>query len=304
MAIVPFFINNHPGSAAKCAVFLSGQGSNAEQLLNLERNTPELQRTFEITVLVTDAPESSRTEELAQAFNKPVAALDIKKFYQAHNLATTSLATEAGRQVRQLWTEALRVKLQSYEIDFGVLAGFVPLTNLTSDFPCLNVHPGDLTYLEDNKRQLVGLHTIPIEKALVRGLPALRSSVIIAEPYTDGGSDMDCGPLLGISPEMSIDYSGFSADDFLKMSSERSKPRPKGGYSDPLRQLASKLQSELKEAGDWIVLPPVTRDFAAGCFGHDGQQVYFRSSISEPWQKVRTVEYNQHGERSIWPEEC
>ena len=43
-----------------------------------------------------------------------------------------------------------------------------------------------------------------IERAILEGLDELRSSVIVALPYTGSGGDMDNGPILGLSPAVPV----------------------------------------------------------------------------------------------------
>ncbi|MFA5206219.1 MAG: hypothetical protein WC708_17620, partial [Lentisphaeria bacterium] len=136
------------GAKPRAAIFLSGGGSNAERLLAGLAAAPA-DTPWTAAALVTDAPETSRARELGARFNVPVVAEDIRAFYRAHGETRVSLATPKGRELRTAWTGRLRAALQPLAPDFGVLAGFVPLCNITGDFPCLNVHPGDLTYLKD-----------------------------------------------------------------------------------------------------------------------------------------------------------
>lgn len=164
------------------AIFLSGGGSNAEKLLESDM----VRAVAEPAVLVTDAPEKSRAPEIAAKYNLPLIALDIREFYRQHGLTTISLATPEGRAVRAMWTDELRKQLKKYEIDFAVLAGFEPLSNITDDYPCLNVHPGDLSKVDGSGNRLyTGLHSRPIELALLAGEKELKSSVIIAHSFTD-----------------------------------------------------------------------------------------------------------------------
>ncbi|MBO7535003.1 MAG: hypothetical protein J6T46_13520 [Victivallales bacterium] len=278
----------------RTAIFLSGSGSNAEHLLMTlaEMQTPPLQ----MMALVTDAPETSRAKELGKKFGVPVIASDIRKFYSDHGESRVSLATPQGQELRKLWTDGLRKKLKKLELDFAVFAGFVPLTNLTNDFPCLNVHPGDLTYTVAGQRVLVGLHTLPIERAILAGLTSLRSSVIIAQTYTGKGSDMDNGPVLGISGEVPIDFKGFTVAQLLENQRHRPMIRPKGGFGDDLEAVAKANQTILKEKGDWVVLPKVVLDYAEGRFGVDENgTICYR--IGETWKKVETVIYNANGQK-------
>jgi len=276
-------------------LFLSGSGSNAERVIERLRSLPE--PPCEPVVLVTDVPETSRARELGRLYGLPVVEHDIRAFYAAHSLPRVSLATPRGVEVRERWTDGLRARLAPYTLDFGVFAGFVPLTNLTADLPCLNVHPGDLTYLKDGKRYLVGLHTVPIERAILEGLDDLRSSVIQALPYS-GGDDMDNGPLLGLSGPVPMDLQGAGLDELRRQFEARPKLRPKEGYGDRLEQLARSHQEALKVQGDWVVLPRVVAAVAAGHTGTDREGQVF-SRVGARWLPVETVVYNPDGSREL-----
>ena len=62
------------------------------------------------------------------------------------------------------------------------------------------------------ERILVGLHTVPVERAILEGLDSMRSSVIVAQPYTGSGGEMDSGPILAISEPVPIDLCGTSRE--------------------------------------------------------------------------------------------
>jgi len=287
-----------PGACRlRAALFLSGEGSNAARLL--EQWSPDL--AWEAVVVVTDRPETSRAAELAARYGVPLLGHDILRFYQEHGENRVTLATDHGRRLREDWTAELRIRLAPYRPDFGILAGFIPLCNITADFPCLNVHPGDLTYLRDGRRYLVGLHQIPIERAMLAGLASLRSSVILAQPYTGGGhEEMDSGPLLGISTPVNIDLEGHKPEELQRMYDRRPDKKPASGYGDELERLARRHQERLKQDGDWVVFPAAVRDFAAGKFGLDKQrQLYFQDE--SVWRSVTTVEYDRQGHARLVP---
>lgn len=275
------------GAKPRAAIFLSGGGSNAERLLAGLAADPA-GTPWTAAALVTDAPETSRARELGARFNVPVVAEEIRAFYRARGETRVSLATPKGRELRAAWTDRLRAALAPLKPDFGVLAGFVPLCNIAGDFPCLNVHPGDLTWLKDGKRHLVGLHTMPIERAILEGLDSLRSSVIQALPFTGGGEDMDNGPLLGVSEEVAIDRDGATLDELRAAAAARPAQRPPGGYHDRLEAVAKHNQERLKEQGDWIVLPRTVAMFARGRYGVDASHgLWLR--INDAWQPIETV---------------
>ncbi|NOY74356.1 MAG: hypothetical protein GXP32_01005 [Kiritimatiellaeota bacterium] len=284
---------------AKAALFMSGSGSNVVRLLEWVARHPE-SCSWTPTVIATDAPLTSRADEISAKWSIPLVELDIRAFYRERGEERMSLATERGREIREEWTAELRESLEPFSVDFGVLAGFVPLTNITSDFPCLNVHPGDLTVTENRKRVLVGLHTVPIEAAILRGLPHMRTSVIIAQTYTGAGGEMDTGPILGVSAPVPIDLMGESLDELRAIAESRPAKRPKGGFDDILERIAGHNQENLKTKGDWTVLPPVVADFAAGRFAWDtkSNSMLFLADSGE-WRSAKTVEYGEDGERLI-----
>ncbi len=284
--IQPFLTVPH-GRLPRAAIFLSGSGSNAERVLEFLAARGAA-APFTVAVLVTDAPQTSRAAEIGARHSVPVVANDIRAFYRSHGETRVTLATPRGRELREEWTAALRAQLVACPVDFGILAGFVPLTNLTGDFPCLNVHPGDLTYLKDGQRYLVGLHTLPIERALLEGLDALRSSVILALPYTGAGEDMDNGPILGISDPVAVDLGGATLAELRDCAARRPAQRPPGGFGDRLEAVAKLNLERLKQGGDWIVLPRAAAAFAGGAYGRDAAgALCWRDG--QKWRHVRTV---------------
>ena len=278
--------HRNDGKIPHGAIFMSGSGSNAEKVLDYQKKHSA---EWLPAVIITDDPERSRAAEIAKNYDLPLVALSIREFYRQHGENKVSLASENGRRIRELWTDALREKIAPFDIDFGILAGFMPLSNITGDFPCLNVHPGDLTVERDGQRVFVGLHAIPTELAIINNFKTIRSSVIIAQPYTGQGGEMDSGPILGISPELELDLQGFTYAELLDIYNKRPAKKPLGGWKDALSKIASDNQERLKEKGDWIVLPQVVNDFAAGKFAIENNDLYFKKEDS--WEKVKTIEY-------------
>ena len=272
---------------ARVAVFMSGSGTNAAALLEYRRRHPEC--GFEPVAIVTDAPESSRAYELGGTFGVPVAALDIRRFYRERGEASITLDTARRREIREEWSVALGEMVAPFRPGFGVLAGFVPLTNLTASLPCLNVHPGDLTLEAGGRRLLAGLHIRPVERAILEGHRALRSSVILAQAYTGNGrGEMDSGPVLGISRPVAVDLEGLSLAELRAIDAAR------GGapYRDRLRTLALANLERLKFDGDHRVLPPVVADFARGRFARsETGALGYRPEGEETFRTVKTVEY-------------
>ena len=265
------------------AVFLSGSGSNAEILLK-ENAGPDAP-FWRPSVLVTDRPETSRARELAAMSGLPLIELDIRAFYRAEGMDRVTIATPEGMAVREKWTSLLRERLAPYHPDFGIFAGFVTLCNITKDFPCLNVHPGDLTVRENGRRIYAGLHLGPTEKAILRGEKTIRSSVILAEGISAGAAEMDEGPVLGISDPVALDLHGMTREELHGIFRDRAGKAPSGRKNDALARLAGENIDRLKANGDWKLFPRVIRDFARGFFSFDGPVLFYRD------RPVSTVYY-------------
>jgi len=272
---------------------MSGSGTNAEALLRYRAEHSGCR--FVPALIVTDAPETGRAREVAARWNVPLAELDIRAFYAARGEEAISLVSDRRRAIRAEWTDALRALIAPWKIEFGVLAGFVPLCNIAADMPCLNVHPGDLTREAGGKRILAGLHYRPVETAILAGHPALRSSVILAQPFEGSGeADMDSGPVLGVSAPMPVELDGETTGSLAAVQALRTR----APYRDRLRELAERNLERLKVCGDHVVLPRVADDFAAGRFGVDGGKLCFRDD-GGGWTAVRTVEYGTDGRRLL-----
>ena len=266
-----------------CAVLMSGSGSNAEALINFERASEEC--SYHVTALVTDAPVESRARSIAAKYGLPLVEHDIKAFYRSHGEESTKLDTPRRRELRDLWSDELYKLIMVHNPSFACFAGFVPLSNIASRIPCLNVHPGDLTRCDSEGRRLyAGLHVLPVEKAILNGEKSLRSSVILVQPYTGSGAkEMDAGPVIGISEPLPIDTGALTLEELAAMRSAR---QPGVKVCDGLRQLALEHIERLKVAGDHVVFPRAAAEFASGFFAEEGNDLYYRGD------KVLSVVYS------------
>ncbi len=267
----------HP---ARTAILLSGSGSNAEAILRYEKQAP---RHFRTELLLSDTP-TSRAASLARENGLDHRLFDLKKFYAERGEERVTLDTPRRREIRNQWSREVEAVLRERGIELVLLAGFVPLVNLT--LPGLNVHPGNLT-IEDEKgaRMLAGLHFRPVETALLAGHRTLRSSVILVQPYTGGKNDIDSGPVLGVSPALPVGLTAAEREVLAKTLQLRTPEK----MPDLLRQTAMEYVEKLKVAGDHVVFPRAVDDFAAGNFARAGRQLFYRGA------PVLTVEYSASG---------
>ena len=296
MVLQPLFTRG--SEPAPAAIFLSGAGSNARNLLSLARQFPP--RDWKPVLLVTDNPERSNARAIAAEFDIPLLESDIRQFYRERGENSISLATEKGRTLRALWTEDLLKKIAPQQIRLGLLAGFIPLCNLSDAFPCLNVHPGDLTLTDDQgARVLAGLHYRPVEDVLCNPeLDHFRSSVIQICPFTgNGAKEMDGGPLLGLSKPVPADRGSWTAEDLQRIRNARIKGKTP---CDPLRELAEKNVEALKQQGDHQVFFPAVNAFAAGKYAVNGDQLFYRTGETSEFLPVRSVEFDLDSERPLW----
>jgi hypothetical protein len=272
------------------ALFISGTGANAARILEDCRTAS--QPLWEPACLVTDRPTTSRAAVLAEQFNVPLISHDIRAFYRANGARRISLADELGRRLRHEWTDQLRKLLEPHNVEFGILAGFLTLCNIAADFPCLNVHPGDLTVVDEaGQRLLIGHHTIPVELAVELGHDGLRSSVIVVEPWEGSGGNMDAGLLLGVSAPVAIDLNGETRESLLAVAAERPTKRPPGGFQDRFEEVADANLTSLKYGGDLIVFPQVVNAFVSDHYAvDDGGQLHYRANGD--WRAIETVEFS------------
>lgn len=282
-----FFKNDHFDgfSVPSVIIFMSGSGTNAEKLLE----SPDHGKLWKCSAIVTDRTKGCRAKEIANRFGVPYLLHDIFQFYEDHGLSTISVATERGMEVRELWTDALREKIATIPHDFGLLAGFVPLSNIVGDFPCLNVHPGDLTVEKDGIRILAGLHSGPVETAILEGHTSLKSSVIIATPYNPGEKNVDSGFVLGISDPVEIQLpEGVTIEQLQTCKNERTK-----GRNDLLGKIADEHIDRLKEGGDWKLFPAVTRAFTQGRYAYDEENNLLWKCDDGTFRPVKTVRFEK-----------
>lgn len=283
------FFETPANETASCAVFMSGTGSNAVKVIENSLNNPEA--NYVVSVVVTDRPKSSAAEKIAEKYGIPFVGFGLKHFYMENGLASTSIMTSEGRVVREKWSGALLEELKAYSVDFGVLAGFQPLCNVMEAFPCLNIHPGDLTVMSGGERLYTGLHHVPVEKTILNGELFLRSSVILAEPLSSTVDNVDAGFILGVSADVEIDFLNYSLEELEAGFYARPEVKPAGGYDDALEEVAKFNLQKLKEDGDWTVLPKVINDFVDQRFCCDASsQLFYNVSRPVP---ITTVLYGK-----------
>jgi folate-dependent phosphoribosylglycinamide formyltransferase PurN len=153
--------------------------------------------------------------------------------------------TPEGLAARREFDSVPANLINAFDIDIIALGGYMSYTTLDR---CVNVHPADLSILNNNgKRKYVGDHAV--RDAILAGEKSLRASTL----WTDKG--VDTGPLLMVSE--SLDVKLPESLDQLKEDEKR------------LMELADQHQEQLKEIGDWKIFPKTIEMIAEGRFAFD-----------------------------------
>tara|TARA_Y100000310_G_scaffold344513_1_gene457672 strand:+ start:1642 stop:2430 length:789 start_codon:yes stop_codon:yes gene_type:complete len=226
----------------KVGIFLcSSSASNAEALIRYALSVPKDKRLWEPSLLLTDRP-TSRCEELGDDFEIPTLIRDVKADYEA----TKGKDFSQRRDIDMPYA----TRLAEEGITVCAMAGWEWWTSdaLTGPFYLVNMHPGDVTEKdEDGKPALMGLHHIPISKAILRELVYIHSSTMILN------EGKDTGPGLIISDPLRLNLRGHTYEE-LKVDKE-------------LRhEIAGENQGYLKHCGDLVIFGPTLDNIANGNF--------------------------------------
>ena len=247
MSLEPLFDPSAAGRPMRVACFLSGSGSNVIRIIEHQRGLADVagRSPFEVVFLFSDRTDGKcRGEAIANRFDLPYFAYDIRGFHRARGLAR-SVATDEGRSARVEFDRVAARLVEAFGIDVGVLAGYMSVITLPR---CVNVHPADLSLVDDRgKRRFGGDQAV--RDAMAAGQLELRSSTL----WADQG--VDTGPLLLISQALPVELPA-PLDELL---------------ADPARfdQVADQHQERLKEVGDWVIFPLTLEYIAAGRFALD-----------------------------------
>lgn len=186
--------------------FVSGSGNTLWKAYELQK---ELEETFEGSPFEVVGIFSSKLENKAITFARehqvPYAAIDIKAFYSERGAAISDM------DVRREYDQEILKAIEPFNADIIILAGYVWATTeaILDRYTLVNVHPADLSIMEDGHRRFAGANGVG--DALAAKAPTLSSSAHIATPV------LDDGPLLMISPRIPVDYTlPLEEKDFMR----------------------------------------------------------------------------------------
>jgi len=233
----------------RVAGFMSGSGTNLVKIIEHGRKIEAEERRgiYRVVVIFSDN-RNSGIKEIATRFGIDYVVNDIGEFYRDRRVDLNNIS------VRALYdSETVRL-LKPFGVDVVACAGYMRRITapLLEAYPCVNVHPADLSITINGRRRYVGANAV--KDAILAGECTLRSSTHLMTKEVDGGPVlMVSSPLLVILPE------DFDASN-----------------NDMVERVAQAHQQRLKEAGDWVIFPLTLEYIAKGKYARDAQgNLYF-----------------------------
>ncbi len=207
-----------PKGTMRVAIFMSGTGSNARRIL-------EEQEGYEVALLFTD--RACNAEKIAQEFHVKYYKNDIKQYYEQRNAKRNDLALRAE------FDRETAAILEKEKIDVVALCGYNSIITeaIFTRWITINVHPADLSIVQDGKRILAGcMGTKCIAKARELHHTSVRATTHIVEEGVDEGG------ILMLSDNV------------------------------PLTERDDETLEELKKKGDHAIYPETLKRLARGSF--------------------------------------
>ncbi|MBI2085427.1 MAG: formyl transferase [Candidatus Aenigmarchaeota archaeon] len=254
---------------------MSGSGTNVVKTLE-HQNALAAARgksPYEVVAIFTDN-KGSKAEQIAAKFSLPFECEDMEDFYREYghpNKRDLSLRTQYFERVVR--------RLEQYKPDTIVLGGFMSIVTepLLSAWLGINVHPADLSIIENERRKYTGDKAV--RDQILDGEPELRSSTHIVR------HDVDYGEVLMVSGSVPVDLEKAAmklADEGLLNIDLDPRTFDLEFLRDPKNRRVSKMiadkhQDWLKEKGDWVILPQTVEWIADGRFAMGRKGIYVDS---------------------------
>lgn len=228
--LVDLIYSPRSGEVMHSVTFASGNGTNFEQAVLTAKPSGS---GLSVDLLVTDKQTSG---------GKNLGALEIADAHSVDHrtrnaykaLGSWQKAQQTARGIQEYqervldYNLALLGDIQEYErehgihFDIGILAGWMRFVRgaLLRRFNnrMINVHPADLSVLDDNRRRYVGDNAV--YDALAAGEQRTRSSVILIDAETDAQAILASGPWVAYDGPRDIKQE--SADEHQKVQKGKS----------------------------------------------------------------------------------
>jgi len=252
----------------RVAGFMSGSGTNIIKLLEKEKSLKQKKGSspYEVVFIFCDRSDGRcQGERIALEYGLPYFSYDIRTFHRNKGVRRT-IATPEGLEARKEYDRTAATLVRAFEIDLIALGGYMSITTLPR---CVNVHPADLSLLDENgERKYAGDRAVL--DAILAGENELRSSTL----WADQG--VDTGPLLMVSDALPVELP--EPLEILRRDEDR------------LRHIADEHQEKLKAIGDWQIFPKTFELISRGRFSIDEhQRMYFDGKPLENGLKENTT---------------
>jgi folate-dependent phosphoribosylglycinamide formyltransferase PurN len=239
----------------RVACFVSGSGTNARRII--ERSLEEGSR-YEVSLVFTDVRDDRlrrsgekrcKAKDIADEHGIYYECEDIRDFYTERGVKRTDLS------LRPEFDRLVVEKVTPYGVDLVALAGYMSITTrpLLEAYPgkMVNVHPADLSIMEENERKYVGIHVV--RDAILAGERELRASTHVVREKVDHGE------ILVVSEPVPVRLPGRVVLEELALDKQL------------LGVIVDEHQEWLKEQGDWVIFPLMIQMIAEGRFALDGE---------------------------------
>lgn len=228
----------------RVAGFMSGSGSNLREILKYQKslkNSP-----FSVVLIFSDVEDETKCKgkNIAEEYNVSFYCNDIMKFY-----LSKGFKDKKNMAVRKEYDKKTCEILKNYNIDLIALCGYMSLVteNIFENFLTINLHPADLSILENGKRKYSGLQA---ENAILKAMLAkethTKSCVHIVR------KEADMGELLARSVPLKF------LDDFSEIKDTKA-----------LKIIAEYHLELQKRICEWTMYPKVIELIASGRFQRD-----------------------------------
>lgn len=239
------------------ALFMSGNGGNAQRLLEREKElAKEGYAPYQITVIFTDnRRRENEAFRIADRFGLFVELHDLKKFCGRAGKNPNSL------HVRREYFKRVLEDLKLYEVDLLVLAeyGLIITDPILKKYKdrIISIHHADLS-IRDRKGYAKYSGRTPVRDAILDGEREIRSSTHIVIKEIDQGRPLLISQRVDVNMPKGISLSGLVDKGNMKM----------------LDDISTKCEDKLRRYGDYEILPLTVEWISRGCFEVDGKGAY------------------------------
>ena len=230
----------------RVVALMSGSGTNLQKVLEHQQALAASrdEAPYEVVAIFSDRSDSNAAD-IGKQYDIPVVTHDIRGFYEKRGLPRKDMSVRADfdRQTVDM--------LKPFNADVAVYAGYMSIATppLIEAYMGINVHPADLSVVENGKRKWTGDYAV--RDAIVAGEKYIYSTTHMVSP------EVDAGRIFMISAPLEVEV----------------PENPDFSIQKVRREIRLHNQDRLKEAGDWVIMPRTIEYIADGRFAEDEQGV-------------------------------